>query len=86
MPSDYTPRDSANRPLVRCLMQVLWPAFLGAIVSVGLLFSLVDPQEIALVNENLGGSRLAAYTVGFLLFWLTTTIACLLTWRLASSD
>jgi hypothetical protein len=69
---------------VLCLMQVLWPGFLGAIVSVGVLFSLVDPLEIEIVNNYLGGRRLAAYTMGFLLLWFTTTIACLLTWVLTA--
>ena len=77
---------ATGRSLARCLTQVLWPAFLGAILSVGVLFSLVDPLDMPVVERVLSGNRLAAYTIGFLLFWLTTTVACVLTWSLASAD
>ena len=67
-------------------MQVLWPGFLGAVLSVGVLFSLVDPVDMPVVERVLSGNRLAAYTVGFLLFWFTTTVACVLTWSLATAE
>lgn len=34
----------------RCVMQILWPSFLIAIVANGILFSLVDPQDVSLVH------------------------------------
>ncbi|MEZ5659475.1 MAG: hypothetical protein R3E83_13390 [Burkholderiaceae bacterium] len=51
------------------LMQVSWPAFLGAAAACGVFFSVVDPTEVALVKRYLGGDPLGAYTVGFLAFW-----------------
>lgn len=58
-----------SRRLGRFMMQVLWPAFLMAIVAEGMLFSMVDPQELVIVGLPLADSRDAAYTVGFFLFW-----------------
>ena len=75
-----TPR--AGR-LARFLMQVLWPAFLMAIVAVGVLFSLVDPNEMHAVVSYLGDSREAAYTLGFLVLWIMFTASSGLTYLLA---
>lgn len=70
--NDYSkPTDSLSKatvsPWIRCLMQVLWPAFVGAGVTVGLLFSLIDPTQIEWVIVHLDNSREASYTLGFLL-------------------
>jgi len=73
-----------ERRLGRFLMQVLWPAFLVAIVAEGLFFSMVDPHELVVVGIHLADSRAAAYTVGFLLFWALFTIACALTYILVN--
>ena len=51
------------------LMWVLWPGFLMAIPAVGVVFTLVDPQDLHLFGEPLAVSRLGAYTIGFLFFW-----------------
>ncbi len=67
----------------RFLMQVLWPAFLMAIVAVGVLFSLVDPHDMHAVVSYLGDSREGAYTVGFLVFWALFTVSSGLTYLLA---
>jgi len=66
---DATPANGGRRT-GRFMMQVLWPAFLMAIVAEGLLFSMVDPHELVIVGLHLADSREAAYTVGFFLFWL----------------
>jgi len=58
-----------SRRLGRFMMQVLWPAFLMAIVAEGVIFSIIDPQELVVVGLHLADSREAAYTVGFLVFW-----------------
>lgn len=80
------PHPIADRPACRCLMQVLWPAFLMAIVAVGLFFSAVDPQELTIVGIHLADSREAAYTVGFLLFWVLFAISNWLTWWLVTGS
>lgn len=78
--------DPGRRLWVRFLMQVLWPAFLGAVVTVGLLFSLIDPVQIEWVHSYLHDSREAAYTAGFILFWILYSLACALTWFLAITE
>lgn len=62
-------RSRAPRRFGRIMMQVLWPAFLMAIVAEGVLFSMVDPRELAVVGLHLADSREAAYTVGFFVLW-----------------
>lgn len=51
------------------LMQILWPSFLAATAGVGMLFSMVDPDEMIVFGYHLAGHRLAAYTCGFFLLW-----------------
>lgn len=67
-------------------MQILWPAFVGAGISVGLLFSLVDPLAIDGVHTYLNDSRQASYTVGFLILWILYSLACGMTWFLATTE
>lgn len=78
--------DPGRGLLVRCLMQVLWPAFIGAIITVGLLFSVIDPLQVEWVHSQLHDNRLAAYTVGFLVFWLLFSLTCSMSWYLASTE
>lgn len=66
----------------RFLMQVLWPAFLVAIIAEGLFFSLIDPIELDVVVLNLSSSREAAYTIGFLAFWALFTVSSAITYTL----
>ena len=49
---------------------ILWPSFIVAGVAEVVFFTVFDPMELHLVGRWLGVSRLAAYSVGFLLFWL----------------
>ncbi len=58
-----------SRRFGRFMMQVLWPAFLMAIVAEGVLFSMVDPRDLVVIGLPLADSRGAAYTVGFFAFW-----------------
>ncbi len=69
-------------PCARCLMSVLWPAFLVAIAAEGVLFSLVDPHELLAVDLHLDSSREAAYTAGFLILWLLFSASSALTYWL----
>ena len=61
---------------------VLWPGFLVAIPAIGLLFTLVDPADVHLFGQSFEGSRLGAYTIGFLFFWAVgaacSALTCLL--------
>lgn len=85
-PGGRVKHDPGRRPLIRCLMQVIWPAFLGAAITVGIVFSLIDPVQIEWVHVHLYDSREAAYTAGFVLFWLIFMVTCSITWFLASTE
>lgn len=51
------------------LIWVLWPSFLvGGLMDV-IFFTLFDPLELDYKGELLIGSRLAAYSFGFFVFW-----------------
>ena len=78
--------DPGRSLLVRCLMQVLWPAFMGAVITVGLLFSVIDPVQIEWVHVQLEDNRPAAYTLAFLVFWVLFSITCAFTWYLAITE
>jgi hypothetical protein len=80
------PRPFGDRPLARFMMQVLWPSFLVATAAVGLVFSMVDPDELVFVGISLADSREAAYTVGFFLFWAMFALSSGLTWLLGKPD
>ena len=67
----------------RCVMQILWPSFLIAIVANGILFSLVDPRDVSLVHEYLADDSMAAYTFGFIGFWILFAASSALTLFLA---
>ncbi|MCP5267366.1 MAG: hypothetical protein H6934_14710 [Burkholderiaceae bacterium] len=68
------------------MMQVLWPAFLVAILAEGVVFSMVDPHELTIVGIHLGDNREAAYTVGFLIFWALSALSSGLTYILSRGD
>lgn len=52
------------------LMVILWPSFLTACVASGLLFSLIDPEQLILLDDRIQLSNLGVYTAGFFVFWL----------------
>lgn len=66
-------------PIAQVVMVVLWPAFLMACVSCGVIFSLVDPEELILLDQRIHLSNLGFYTLGFLVFWLLGIVASSLT-------
>ncbi|MFK7857592.1 MAG: hypothetical protein AB8B64_02150 [Granulosicoccus sp.] len=78
--------DPGRKLWVRCLMQVLWPAFLGAALTVGFVFSMIDPMQIDWAHNDLLDSPESVYTAGFLLFWVVYTLACAMTWFLATTE
>ena len=61
------------------MMSVLWPSFLMACVTSGLVFSLVSPEQIMLLDTRIHLSNIGIYTIGFFIFWLVGAIASSLT-------
>ena len=70
--------------MLRLAMIILWPSFLVAIVAEGFFFSLFDPRELLLAGRQIELSPLAAYTIGFFIFWIVCSLASILTYYLAS--
>lgn len=50
-------------------MWILWPAFIAAGIGVGILFTFIDPEAIAMHGTPLNLGRIAVYTLGFLFLW-----------------
>ena len=62
-------------PKIQKCIAVLWPSFLVAIVATGLFFSAFDPDELYPFGNETGVSRLGAYSIGFLAFWLVSAVS-----------
>ena len=77
LPKGYAPMADANR--VQQVVAVLWPAFLVAAAATVVFFTVFDPHELSVARGGPEMSRLGAYTVGFFLFWMLTTLSSLLT-------
>ncbi|MBI5041811.1 MAG: hypothetical protein HZB57_11630 [Gammaproteobacteria bacterium] len=66
-------------PLIQRFIAILWPSFLTSGVATILFFTAFDPQHLLMYTDFAEMSRLGAYTVGFFLFWLLTTVTSALT-------
>ena len=62
--------EMKNISLTQQFISVLWPSFAMAIVASGVFFSAFDPRDLIPYNLDIDISPLAAYSIGFLLFWL----------------
>lgn len=67
------------------IMQILWPAFLMATVGVGLLFSMVDPDELVIFGQPMAGAHMSAYGCGFLMLWALCSVSAATTLWLAGN-
>lgn len=64
-------------PFWRRVLAILWPSFLIAGVQVALVFVVVDPATLHWFGaEPIEWPAQAVYTVSFLIFWFTTSLAC----------
>lgn len=66
----------------RDLMWVLWPSFLMAAATSGIVFALIDPLDLVFL-EHYSAGRGAVYTLGFFLFWAMAALSSALTLRMA---
>ncbi len=66
-------------PLIQRLISILWPSFITSGIATGLFFTAFDPQQLLMFTDFAEISRTGAYTVGFFLFWLLTSITSVLT-------
>jgi hypothetical protein len=64
-------------PCSQQAISVLWPSFIMAIVASGLFFSAFNPRDLIPYNLDIEISPLAAYSIGFFLFWLLAMLSSL---------
>ncbi|HXX10243.1 MAG TPA: hypothetical protein VEK05_01915 [Burkholderiales bacterium] len=61
------------------LIYILWPSFLVAAAAEALFFTVFDPTELTFFGEVVNVSRIAAYSIGFFLFWALAASSSALT-------
>ncbi len=62
-------------PLIQQAISVLWPSFATAIVATGIFFSAFDPQDLIPFDLDIEVSPIAAYSIGFFIFWLLASVS-----------
>lgn len=67
--------DEKQIPKLQKCIAVFWPSFLVAIVVTGLFFSMFNPDDLYPFGDSTEISRLGIYSIGFLCFWLISTIS-----------
>ena len=58
---------------------VLWPSFLVAAGAEALFFTVFDPSELSFFGVAVADNRVAAYSIGFFLFWTFAAASSALT-------
>ena len=71
--------DETIFSMSRLLMAILWPSFLIAIISVGIVFSMVDPETLVIHGKSIDLSNEVIYSIGFFIFWFLGALASSLT-------
>lgn len=61
------------------LILVLWPSFWVAAVAEALFFTVIDPQQLYLLGNEVNFSPTATYSMGFLAFWAICAASSLAT-------
>lgn len=54
------------------LIGILWPSFVVAGVAEIVFFTVFDPVELHLLGDPVAVGPMAAYTIGFFVFWAFT--------------
>lgn len=63
---------------------VLWPAFVAACLLEMVVFAAFDPHDFMVFGWQVEPDhRDAVYSLAFLIFWVVTTAAGIITWTLA---
>jgi hypothetical protein len=65
--------------MLQRMISILWPSFLVAGVADIIFSTLFDPLELMYRGEALIEHRIAAYTIGFFVFWLLGITSSMLT-------
>ena len=62
-------------PVLQQAISVLWPSFATAIVATGFFFSAFDPNDLIPFDLDIDISPVAAYSIGFFIFWLLAALS-----------
>jgi len=62
-------------PRSQQMISILWPSFIIAILASGGFFSAFDPRDLFPFDLDIEVSPLAAYSIGFFLFWIISAIS-----------
>jgi hypothetical protein len=62
-------------PRSQQMISIFWPSFLAAILASGVFFSAFDPRDLLPFDLDIDISPLAAYSIGFFLFWIISAIS-----------
>jgi hypothetical protein len=62
-------------PRSQQVIAVLWPSFIIAIIASGVFFSAFNPRDLIPFNLDIDISPLAAYSIGFFLFWFLALLS-----------
>ena len=62
-------------PRSQQVISILWPSFMAAILASGVFFSAFDPRDLLPFDLDIEISPLAAYSIGFFLFWIISAIS-----------
>jgi hypothetical protein len=65
--SALTPQEI---PRLQQAIAVLWPSFICAIIATGVFFSAFNPKDLVPFNFDIDISPIAAYSIGFFIFWI----------------
>jgi hypothetical protein len=71
--------DETIFSMSRLLMTILWPSFIMAAISVGVIFSLIDPETLVFHGNTIELSDVVIYSIAFFIFWFLGAIASALT-------
>lgn len=71
--------DNQPVPKVQRVIAILWPSFGISGIATILFFTAFDPIEIISCVGGWDISRVGYYSIGFLLFWLLTSVNSALT-------
>ena len=55
--------------MIKLAMWILWPSFVAAGIGVGIVFTLIDPDELVVLGNHVHAPRMAIYTLGFFILW-----------------
>lgn len=70
--------------MLKLAMWILWPSFLAAGIGVGIVFTLIDPDELVVLGNHVHAPRTAIYTLGFFVLWAICACASAMSCFLAA--